>query len=132
MPFLAEEIERTIPDRFRQQVDQFPDRLAVDTADLTLTYGALNRAANRLAHTILANVGSGQSRVGVLLEQGVDIIVAIMAVLKSGKVLIPLDPSVPKDRLRSIVKASGSSLVITNTRNASLGPLIGQHLFESR
>ena len=60
--FKKEEIEQSIPARFEQQVPRYPDRLAVKTRNHALTYNALNRAANRVAHAILAKRGRRAGR----------------------------------------------------------------------
>ena len=52
--FEKEETEQSIAERFEKQVRKYPERLACKTANHTLTYEALNRAANRVAHSILA------------------------------------------------------------------------------
>ena len=62
-PFIAfrrEEIEQSIPDRFEDQVRKHSRRLAIKTKDTELTYDELNRAANRMAHAILASRGKRQ------------------------------------------------------------------------
>ena len=55
--FGKEEIERSIPERFEQLVRKYPDRVAVKTRSHQLTYDELNKAANRVAHAILAQRG---------------------------------------------------------------------------
>ena len=52
--FTKEEIEQSIPQRFEKIVARYPDRRAVTMRDRSLTYGALNRSANRLAHKLFA------------------------------------------------------------------------------
>ena len=59
--FSRDEIEQSIPDRFEQQVRRYPNRLAVKTKKEELTYDELNRAANQVAHAILAKTGRAQS-----------------------------------------------------------------------
>ena len=52
--FSKEKVEQSVPDRFEQQVAKYPDRIAVKTKNFSLTYDALNKTANRLAHAMLA------------------------------------------------------------------------------
>src|SRR3970282_2810295 len=66
--FKRDEVEQSIPDRFEQQVVKYPDRIAVKTRNHTLTYDALNKAANRVARAILAQRGEEQEPVAILLE----------------------------------------------------------------
>src|SRR5687767_7019601 len=68
--FARAEIEQSIPARFEQQVRRYPDRLAVKAGAEALTYAELNRAANRLARTILARRGLQREPLALLFEHG--------------------------------------------------------------
>src|SRR5229473_5595469 len=83
--FSKEEIEQSIPARFDKVVQTHPHRLAVKSKEHSLTYEALNRTANRIAHAILEKRGQGSDRVALMLERGIDVIAAILGVLKAGK-----------------------------------------------
>ena len=115
--FERDEIEQSIPDRFEQQVRRYPHRLAVKTKTHKLTYDELDRAANRVAHDVLAQRGDGEEPIGLLFEHGGPVITAILGVLKAGKFYVPLDPSLPRARNIQILEDSQASLVLTNTRN---------------
>ena len=93
VPFRQEEIEQSIPARFEQQVQRYPDRQALRSGHQTLTYEALNRTANRLAHAILAQRPGGKEPVALLLEHGIPMITGMLGTLKAGKIYVPLDPS---------------------------------------
>ena len=66
--FTKQEIEQSISDRFEQQVAKFPDRVAVNSRNFTLTYDALNRTANRIARAILTRRSSQEEPVALLSE----------------------------------------------------------------
>jgi acyl carrier protein len=83
--FTRDEIEQSIPARFEQQVRRDPKWLAVKAKRDTLTYDELNRAANRVARAILAQI-PGEEPIGLLLEHGAPMIVAILGVLKAGRI----------------------------------------------
>jgi amino acid adenylation domain-containing protein len=117
--FKKEEIEQSIPDRFEQIVRRFPNRVAVKTRTSTWTYDDLNRPANRIAHAILAQRGEGEEPVALLLEHDADAIAAILAVLKSGKIYVPLDPSHLQARSSYIFEDARASLIVTNNKNFS-------------
>src|SRR5215510_16295378 len=68
--FSKEEVEQSIPARFEKIVQRYPDRLAVKMGDCALTYDELNKAANRIARTVVDDRGSEPEPVIVLLEQG--------------------------------------------------------------
>lgn len=118
--FRKEDIEQSIPDRFEQQVHQYPGRLAVKTRDHELTYDELDQAANRLAWAVLAQGGEGPEAVALLLEQNDWCIASVFGVLKSAKPYVPLDPSNPRVRLSYILADSQAQLIVTNNRNLSL------------
>jgi len=118
--FRKEEIEQSIPDRFEQQVAKYPNRIAVKTRNHTLTYGALNKGANRVARAILAQRGEVNEPIALLLEQGASLIAAIIGILKAGKIYVPLDPYHPQAWLTFLLEDSQATLIVTNTKNLPL------------
>ena len=118
--FRKEEIEQSIPDRFEEQVRRYPDRLAIKTRTLELTYDELNKAANRVAHAILAQRGMGQEPVGLLLENGITFIAAILGVLKAGKIYMAAPSSFPRTRITYMLEDSQAGLIVTDNQNLSL------------
>jgi amino acid adenylation domain-containing protein len=118
--FKREEIEQSIPSRFERQVAKYPDRVAVKTRNHTLTYYELNEAANRVARAILARSGDGSEPIALLIENDAPIVVAILGVLKAGRIYVPLDPLYPHARLTYILEDSQAGLIVTNTRNLTL------------
>jgi amino acid adenylation domain-containing protein len=116
--FSIEDVETTIPARFEKIVKQYPHRIAVKTSDnRNPTYAELNREANRVAHAILAQRGRTAEPVGILFENGIEQIAAMLGVLKAGKLFVLLDPSFPKARVESVLKDSQAQLVITDRHN---------------
>ncbi|GAA4897720.1 hypothetical protein GCM10023223_10040 [Stackebrandtia albiflava] len=92
-----------------------PDRIAVRCGGVSLTYAELDRDANRLAH-LLRERGARPGRlVGVCLERGVEVITAILGVLKSGAAYLPLDPDYPDARLAFMVSDASPSLLVTTS-----------------
>jgi amino acid adenylation domain-containing protein len=117
--FPQEELEQSLADRFEKIVRLYPHRLAVKTRSHVLTYAALNHAVNRLAHAILAQQGAGEQPVAVLLEHGVAVITALLALWKTGKIYVPLDPTLPHARTNAILEDTRPGLLVTNTLNCS-------------
>ena len=117
--FKKGDIEHSITDRFEQQVLRYPERLAVNDGSQQLNYDSLNKAANRLARTILAECGTGEEPIGLLFEHGAPGIVAILGVLKAGKICVPLDPVYPHKRNSYMLEDSHASILLTNDRNLS-------------
>ncbi|WP_109442878.1 non-ribosomal peptide synthetase, partial [Azospirillum sp. TSH100] len=92
-----------------------PDAPAILFGADTVTRGKLDRRANRLAHRLIALGAGPESRVGVCLSRSPELIVAFLAVLKSGAAFIPLDPAHPAERQQAIREAAGLSLLIADT-----------------
>jgi amino acid adenylation domain-containing protein len=106
---------------FEAQVERTPAATALRCADgSTLDYAELNARANRLARR-LGELGVGrESRVGVLLRRGPELVVALLAVLKAGAGYLPLDPGHPAQRLAGLVAETGARVVVTQRELAGL------------
>ncbi|MGP4092626.1 non-ribosomal peptide synthetase, partial [Streptomyces sp. KR55] len=112
----------TVPALVRGWVRRSPEAVAVRGGSEALTYGELEARANRLARH-LASLGVGrESRVGLCLPRGVDMVVALLAVWKAGGAYVPLDPEYPGERLAYMVSDSGASVVLTTAATAGEVP----------
>ncbi|MFZ0751733.1 MAG: amino acid adenylation domain-containing protein, partial [Pyrinomonadaceae bacterium] len=98
---------------FEQQVERFPQAIALVCADQQLTYRQLNSRANQLAHHLL-NLGVGPDvLVGIMMQRSLEMVVAILAVLKAGGAYLPLDPDYPQQRHSFMFQDSGLAVLIT-------------------
>lgn len=97
---------------FEKQSERTPDRIAV-CADSQITYAALDRRANRLAHNLRRLGVAPETLIGVCLDRSVELMVAILGVLKAGAAYVPLSPELPHERLSFIVDDSTVSLVLS-------------------
>ncbi|MEW2626429.1 condensation domain-containing protein, partial [Streptomyces sp. NPDC048106] len=92
-----------LPVLFEEQVARTPDAVAVVFEDVRLTYGEVNERANRLAR-LLVEQGAGPERfVAVALPRSADLVIALLAVLKTGAAYVPIDPDYPADRIAYIL-----------------------------
>ncbi len=103
---------RPVHELVAEQAARTPDAAALTSGGTTLTYAALDAAANRLAHHLAAHGAGPETLVGVVAERAPETVVAILAVLKSGAAYVPLDPAYPADRLRYMLADSGAPLVV--------------------
>jgi amino acid adenylation domain-containing protein len=115
--FEQEDIEQSIPERFEEIVRRYPDRLAIKTKTEALSYATLNGRANRIARSILGRCGEGNVTVAILLEHGASTVATILAVLKAGKLYVPLDPTHPPSRIAHLLQDSQARLIVTNNKN---------------
>lgn len=99
---------------FERQASQFADSIIVEHGDVRLTYAQLNGKANQLAHRLIEDGCGAGSMVGIKLERSLQMIIALLAVLKSGAAYVPLDPAYPKARLGHLLRQSGAVTVITS------------------
>ncbi|WP_054918650.1 non-ribosomal peptide synthetase [Pseudomonas sp. NBRC 111138] len=100
---------------FEAQADQQPERQALALDEQALSYGELNRQANRLAHYLLAQGVGPQGLVGIAVERSFAMVVSLLAVLKTGAAYVPLDPEYPRERLAHMLEDSGVGLVLTQS-----------------
>ncbi|MET0398037.1 MAG: AMP-binding protein, partial [Longimicrobiaceae bacterium] len=98
------------------QAARTPGLVAVADGARTLSYAGLERRSNRLAHRLRALGVGPEVRVGVCLERGVEMVVAVLGVLKAGGVYVPLDPAYPAERLSYTLADSGASLLVSQGR----------------
>ncbi|MCO5997985.1 non-ribosomal peptide synthetase [Actinoallomurus rhizosphaericola] len=110
---------QTLTEAFAAQVKSGPDRPAVTSTDEEVTYRDLDARSDALSARLRqANVRPGDV-VALSTQRGVDMIVALLAVLKSGAAYLPIDPSVPRTRLDQLVERSGAVLILTDGRSAA-------------
>jgi non-ribosomal peptide synthetase component F len=124
--FTKEDVEQSIPARFERIVATYSDRTALKTKNRVLTYAMLNKAANRLARTILSKRANFEGPVAVLLKHNVAMLVGILGTFKTGKLCVPLDPGFPEARTRFIAQDCGAKLVISDGENLSLAYELAQ------
>jgi non-ribosomal peptide synthetase-like protein len=90
-----------------------PDRLAVDTGEVQLTYDALDRRANQLARYLRLRGARPGDRVALLFDQAVHSYIGMLAVLKINAAYVPLDVGFPSDRMAYIISDAGVNLVLS-------------------
>jgi amino acid adenylation domain-containing protein len=100
---------------FAAQVRRTPETVALSFVDQELSYAELDARANRLAHYLCARGVGAESRVGILLERSVELVVSLLAVLKAGGAYVPLDPDYPEERLQFMLADAEAQLVLSNS-----------------
>jgi amino acid adenylation domain-containing protein len=106
--------ERLIHELFAEQAARTPAAIALRHDDACLSYAGLDGRATALARR-LRTLGVGPDRrVGIFLERGIDMVVAVLATLKAGGAYVPLDPAYPAARLAWLLDDCGPAAVLTS------------------
>nr|WP_037679926.1 non-ribosomal peptide synthetase [Streptomyces griseus] len=115
----AEAPAAALPELFARQAARTPDATAVVHDGTRLTYAELDARADRLAR-LLAARGAGPERlVALALPRSPDLVVAVLAVLRTGAAYLPMDPDYPADRLAFMLADAAPVLLLTTGGLAS-------------
>ncbi|WP_328692161.1 non-ribosomal peptide synthase/polyketide synthase [Streptomyces caniferus] len=107
--------EPLVPQLIEAQAAGAPGAPAVVCGAETVSYAELNARANRLAHLLIGRGAGPESVVALMVPRSVDMIVAVLAVLKSGAAYLPVDSAYPADRIGYLLDDARPSLVLTTT-----------------
>lgn len=103
---------------FEERAEYNPTDTAIEFGASVMTYAELDRAGNRVAH-LLRSRGIGTDKlVGICLDRSLELMIAILGVLKAGGAFIPLDPTYPADRIRFMCEDSQASIVIASRESS--------------
>jgi len=109
-------IEQSLPERFDFIADTFADKIAIREGNNDLTYRSLQEKANVIANQILS-LGSDQKQIVLFLSFGIDQLVSLMGIIKSGCAYVPVDTSWPAHRIEFSITDSSAAAVITDNVN---------------
>ncbi len=104
--------DKTIVQLFEEQVEKTPDNIAVVFGEQKLTYRELNERANSLAEAISNKCINKNSVIAIITERSLEMIISIIAVLKSGNTYILIDNTFPQDRVKYILENSSTKLLL--------------------
>ncbi|MFJ7205933.1 amino acid adenylation domain-containing protein [Streptomyces sp. NPDC098789] len=111
--------DAAVTELIQDQAARTPDAVALVSGATELTYGELNARANRLAHELIARGAGPETFVAVAVERSAELVVTLLAVLKSGAAYVPVDPAHPRERIRYVLADSAPRLVVTTAAVAS-------------
>ncbi|WP_075343709.1 non-ribosomal peptide synthetase [Tenacibaculum agarivorans] len=110
-------LDKTVVDLFSAQVQKSPEAIAVVFEGEELTYSALDERSNQLAHYLIGEGVKSDDLVGLCLERGLDMLVGVLGILKSGGAYVPIKPDFPMDRISYIIEDTNCSLLVTDSLN---------------
>ncbi len=109
--------EKTLHQLFEEQAAKTPDNPALIFGNKQLTYRELDEKANKLAQFFESRGVTEGSIVGIILERSMEMLVSIMAVLKSGAAYLPIDSEYPESRIEYMLEDSGAVMLITQQKH---------------
>lgn len=107
------ELDRCVHELFEQQAERTPDALAVVFQDEQLTFAELNRRANQLAAYLKDAGVVADTAVGIRIEPSLEMLIAVLGIMKAGGAYIPLDPRNPQQRIDQVLQDAGASILLT-------------------
>ncbi|PYC87413.1 non-ribosomal peptide synthetase [Streptomyces tateyamensis] len=116
----------TLPQLFEVQVARSPEETALVFEGTRLSYAELDARADRLARLLVARGAGPEQTVALVLERSPELVVALLAVLKSGAAFLPVDPEYPAERIRHLLDDAQPVLVLATaqTSQALPGPVL--------
>lgn len=108
--------DKTIITLIEEQVQKTPDQVAVIFENKQLAYRELNERSNQLGHYLLSKEVKKETLIPVCFERGLEMIVAILGILKAGCAYVPIDPKYPKERIAFMLEDTASTIIVTNTQ----------------
>lgn len=106
----------SLAELWEEQVALRSKKIALQSSFLSMTYEEVNHKANQLAHFLQKKGMRPESKIGICLDRSPDLLIAILATVKSGSAYVPFDVSYPKERFQHLVEDSGVTFVITEEK----------------
>ncbi|MBZ5494707.1 MAG: amino acid adenylation domain-containing protein [Acidobacteriia bacterium] len=110
--------ETTVPELFEGRAEKTPEHTAILWDGSPVSYRQLNEEANRLAHFLIRQGAGPEKLIALCLPRSPQMIIALLAILKSGAAYLPLDPENPPARMEQLLAGSGALLSLANSETA--------------
>ncbi|MBN2862730.1 MAG: amino acid adenylation domain-containing protein [Bacteroidales bacterium] len=107
--------DRTLVELFEEQVKKHPDDIALIFENAPITYSELNRRANQIARLLEKKALSPGQFVGIMTERSIEMVIGMLAILKTGAAYVPIDPNYPDDRINYMLDDASISILLTQT-----------------
>ncbi|RAJ29236.1 non-ribosomal peptide synthetase [Pedobacter cryoconitis] len=122
----AYEHEDSIVSLFQKQVEQTPSAVGLVFLEGKLTYAKLDERSNQLANYLVEQGVETGMLVPLCMDRSLEVMIAILAILKAGAAYMPIDPGYPKERIRFMLSESSSPVVVTTSDYADLLETLGE------
>lgn len=107
--------DKTIHQLFEEQVERTPDNIALVFEDNIMTYKELNQKSNQLARILRDKGVKPDSIVGIMVNRSLEMMVGMLAILKSGGCYLPIDPDYPEERIEYMIEDSNANILLTQS-----------------
>ncbi|OME00565.1 hypothetical protein BSK54_15895, partial [Paenibacillus odorifer] len=109
-------LDLCLADLIERQVAKTPDQIAVINHNNNLTFHELNVEANKLAHRLQQMGASSNTLIGLYMERSLEMVIAMLAIVKSGAAYVPIDPTYPSERVENILKDAAIKILLTDRK----------------
>ncbi|UAA39976.1 amino acid adenylation domain-containing protein [Paraneptunicella aestuarii] len=125
--------DATIYQQFEAQAAKTPQAIALVYESQSLTYKELNARANQLAHYLIAQGVQADERVALFMERSLEMVIAMLAVVKAGGAYLPIDPDFPDARIAYMLEDSGARILLTQSHlQAKVAKIIDESIDSSK
>jgi len=117
---------KAIHQLFEEQVQQTPQKVALEMEGNTITYEELNRKANQLSRLLVERGIVLEQIVGIKVDRSIEMMIGILGVLKAGGAYLPIDPTYPKERIKYMLEDSGAQFLLTQDKYEDIDVFKGE------
>jgi amino acid adenylation domain-containing protein len=108
--------EKTLIDLLAETVRQYPDKVAVRYNNQTLTYEELENSSNQFARVLTENKIQRGDLIGLAVDRSSEMLIALLAIMKTGAAYIPIDPEFPQKRIEFMLNDSATKILVTSKK----------------
>ena len=109
----------TMVDLFKTQVEKTPDKVAVSTDLVKISYKKLDEKSNKIAKSLMGNGVRNGEKVAIIIDRSIEMIEGVLGILKAGGVYIPIEPYMPEKRIDIILSSLNIKHIISNVKQAT-------------
>ena len=109
--------DETILHLLERQVKKTPDQTAAIFEDQKISYKTLNEKSNQLAHLLIEKGAGAETPVLLCMRRSLDLVIAVLGILKAGAAYVPIDPEYPHQRKKFIIEDTAAPLAVTDSEN---------------
>ena len=99
-----------------ESAQKYPDKTAITFNNRTLTYAQVNQTSSRIAKVLLGHGIQTGDIIGLAVDRSPEMIISLLAILKTGAAYVPLDPEYPKERIEFMLEDSGAKVLLTSQK----------------